>query len=196
MPGNRDPYQFPRYENDLNFTGIKESQKPPFKKPTHLAQNDEPWSRLNDTATFSSMRRSVLHHDEFAPKDSLDLHLRSVYDNHADLLLNKNQTVLQRETLMDRRGKHNESDEPEKEPLRVWVNPQKASIFSIEGSIESPHKAATNRGYSRKHDGSTAGALKLWAGERSTPQRASDRLPITSESEQGSTLPRSNKITV
>uniref|UniRef100_A0A3B1JX61 Si:ch211-163l21.7 n=1 Tax=Astyanax mexicanus TaxID=7994 RepID=A0A3B1JX61_ASTMX len=135
MPGNRDPYQFPRYENDLNFTGIKESQKPPFKKPTHLAQNDEPWSRLNDTATFSSMRRSVLHHDEFAPKDSLDLHLRSVYDNHADLLLNKNQTVLQRETLMDRRGKHNESDEPEKEPLRVWVNPQKASIFSIEGSI-------------------------------------------------------------
>uniref|UniRef100_A0A8B9LNS7 Uncharacterized protein n=1 Tax=Astyanax mexicanus TaxID=7994 RepID=A0A8B9LNS7_ASTMX len=179
MPGNRDPYQFPRYENDLNFTGIKESQKPPFKKPTHLAQNDEPWSRLNDTATFSSMRRSVLHHDEFAPKDSLDLHLRSVYDNHADLLLNKNQTVLQRETLMDRRGKHNESDEPEKEPLRVWVNPQKASIFSIEGSI-----------------GSTAGALKLWAGERSTPQRASDRLPITSESEQGSTLPRSNKITL
>ncbi|XP_072537899.1 cilia- and flagella-associated protein 276 isoform X2 [Salminus brasiliensis] len=152
MPGHRDPFSFPRYENDLTFSGIQESQKLPYKKPTHIAQNDEPWSRLNDTATSSSMRRSVLHRDE-APKDSLDFHLSSVYDNHLDFLQNKNQTLLQRETLTDRRGTHKDSDEPNRDPLRVWVNPQKASIFSIEGTIESHHNASTNRGYSRKHDG-------------------------------------------
>ncbi|KAI4884055.1 hypothetical protein NFI96_030654, partial [Prochilodus magdalenae] len=151
----RDPYPSPRYENDHSFTGIRDCQKPPFKKPTHIAQNDEPWSRLNDTATATSMRRSVLHHDKEAPKDSLDLHLRAVYDNHLDFLRNKNQTLVQRDTLMDRRGKNKEADKPscDTKEVRVWVNPQKASIYSIEGTIESHHNASTNRGYSRKHDG-------------------------------------------
>ncbi|XP_036434292.1 protein C1orf194 homolog [Colossoma macropomum] len=155
MPRNRDPFPFPRYENDQTFTGNQVCQKPPFKKPTHIAQNDQPWSRLNDTATETSMRRSVLYHDKEAPKDSLDFHLRSVYDNHLDFLRNKNQTLLQRETLKERRVKHKEADEPicDTQEMRVWVNPQKESIYSIEGTIESHHNASTNRGYSRKHDG-------------------------------------------
>ncbi|KAG1933081.1 hypothetical protein F2P79_020703 [Pimephales promelas] len=32
--------------------------------------------------------------------------------------------------------------------IRVWVDIQKASIYSIKGSIESHHTASTNRGYS------------------------------------------------
>lgn len=39
-------------------------QKQAFTKPTHIAQNEEPWSRLNDNPTVSSMRRSALHHKE------------------------------------------------------------------------------------------------------------------------------------
>lgn len=41
----------------------------------------------------------------------------------------------------------------EKSEIRTWVNPQKASVYSIQGTIESHHNASTNRGYSRKHDG-------------------------------------------
>ncbi|XP_017577891.1 protein C1orf194 homolog [Pygocentrus nattereri] len=155
MPRSRDPFPFPRHENDQTFTGKQVCQKPPFKNPTHLAQNAQPWSRLNDTATETSLRRSVLHRDEETPRDSLDFHLRSVYDNHLDFLRDKSQTLQQRETLMDRRAAHPEADEAARETreTRVWVNPQKESIYSIEGTIESHHNASTNRGYSRKHDG-------------------------------------------
>lgn len=173
MPRDRDPFPFPKYENDHAFTGIKPCQvtflftssfnetrlrfiefrnsvffflinvqKIPFKKPTHIAHNEEPWSRLNDSPTFSSMRRSVLYHKEVswsgsmfnttrifiqrllewltvaqsvfwiylvllfikAPKDSLDFHLSAAYDNHLDFLLNKNETLFQRDTLMRDRG--------------------------------------------------------------------------------------------
>ncbi|XP_026802921.1 cilia- and flagella-associated protein 276 isoform X1 [Pangasianodon hypophthalmus] len=162
MSRDRDPFPFPKYENDQTFTGSKPCQrvcdhvqKLPFKKPTHIAQNEEPWSRLNDSQTFSSMKRSVLYHKE-APKDSLDFHLSAVYDNHLDFLLNKNETLVQRESLMRDHGGNND-DAPKQEDynmkIRVWVNPQKASIYSTEGAIESPHNASTNRGYSRKHDG-------------------------------------------
>ncbi|XP_014635395.1 PREDICTED: uncharacterized protein C1orf194 homolog [Ceratotherium simum simum] len=37
--------------------------------------------------------------------------------------------------------------------IRHWINPKKESIHSIQGSIVSPHTAATNGGYSRKNDG-------------------------------------------
>ncbi|XP_066500660.1 cilia- and flagella-associated protein 276 [Hoplias malabaricus] len=155
MPRTRDPFPFPRYNNDHDFTGIQRSQKLIFKKPTHMAQNEEPWSRLTYTATLSSMRKSALHYDNETPKDSLDLHLKAVYDNHLDFLKNKNQILIQKETLVDH-GEKKADEEPNYDPhkeLRVWVNPQKASIHSIEGTIESHHNASTNRGYSRKHDG-------------------------------------------
>ncbi|XP_060786811.1 cilia- and flagella-associated protein 276 [Neoarius graeffei] len=154
MQQGRDPFPFPKYENDQTFTGIKPWQKTPFKKPTHIAQNEEPWSRLNSSPTFSSLRRSVLYHKE-TPKDSLDFHLSAVYDNHLLFLLNKNETLFQKETLLRDLG-DNDEDVPKRDDkmkLRVWVNPQKASIHSIEGAIESHHNASTNQGYSRKQDG-------------------------------------------
>ncbi|KAI5095021.1 hypothetical protein C0J45_15096 [Silurus meridionalis] len=149
----RDPYPFPKYENGHTFTGSKPCQKLPFTKPTHIAQQEEPWSRLNDSLTLSSMRRSVLFY-KVAPQDSLDLHLSAVYDNHVDFLRNKNEILLQRETVVGDRGV-NKEDAPKDDgmKLNVWVNPQKASIYSTEGAIESHHIASTNQGYSRKHDG-------------------------------------------
>ncbi|XP_017322551.1 cilia- and flagella-associated protein 276 [Ictalurus punctatus] len=155
MPRARDPFPFPKNENDHTFTRRKPCQKQAFTKPTHIAQNEEPWSRLNDNPTVSSMRRSALYHKE-APKDSLDFHLSAAYDNHLDFLLNKNETVLQRETLMKDWGGTND-DAPKYDDnnmnIRVWVNPQKASIYNTEGAIVSHHDASTNRGYSRKQDG-------------------------------------------
>ncbi|XP_076859841.1 cilia- and flagella-associated protein 276 isoform X2 [Brachyhypopomus gauderio] len=136
MPLNRNPFPFPRYENDHTFTGSKVCQKMPFEKPVHLAQNEEPWSRLNDTATLASTRRSVLFGKQ-TTNDSLDFHLSAVYDNHVHFLRNKNQILLQPETLVDKRceEKHASNGDACNKVLRVWVNSQKASIYSIEGAI-------------------------------------------------------------
>ncbi|XDV49071.1 hypothetical protein PO909_018393 [Leuciscus waleckii] len=159
MPQERDPFPFPRYENDYTCTGNKAIQKLPYDKPTHLAQNDEPWRRLHNTTTQASSHRNVFHYDATAPNDSLDIHLKSSYDHHLGLFQNKSQTVTQKETLaLDNATlKNRESEdsvcETDNKGIKVWVNIQKASIYSIKGSIESHHTASTNRGYSRKHDG-------------------------------------------
>ncbi|KAJ8378227.1 hypothetical protein AAFF_G00245150 [Aldrovandia affinis] len=161
MPFERDPYQFPRFENDVNFNGKKEHKKLVFTRPTHLVQNDQPWSRLNDGATLASMRRNALYHDEEAARDSLDFHLKAVYDHHQEFLRRKNETLFQRETLTEDHGrilKNRAKTTPpdgdvEKELMKTWANATKSSIHSIEGTIESHHNASTNRGFSRKHDG-------------------------------------------
>ncbi|XP_026104956.1 uncharacterized protein C1orf194 homolog isoform X2 [Carassius auratus] len=140
-------------------TIIHSEGKLPYDKPTHLAQNDEPWGRLHNTTTQASSRRQVCHYDTTVPKDSLDIHLKSTYDHHLGLFQDKNKTVTQKETIALENGtlKNKESEdsvsETENKGMRVWLDTQKASIYSIKGSIESHHTASTNRGYSRKHDG-------------------------------------------
>ncbi|XP_010891660.2 protein C1orf194 homolog isoform X1 [Esox lucius] len=175
MGGTRDPFPFPKPENDYTLSGRKQCQKQTFDKPTHLAQNEKPWSRLNDLATLASIRRNVLYHDPQkikviptilyalptkAPNDSLDFHLKSTYDHHKEFLRSKNETLYQMETVTDDHGRtlknrgQNEATVCEKDPsVKVWMSSQKSSIYSIEGTIESHHNASTNRGYSRKHDG-------------------------------------------
>uniref|UniRef100_K7G8G2 Uncharacterized protein n=1 Tax=Pelodiscus sinensis TaxID=13735 RepID=K7G8G2_PELSI len=101
------------------------------------------------------------------PRDSLDFKLTSLYNHHKELLQDKNQIVIHKETLFDDHGtlKGLEPvEEPKPPPLecqktrglsvRCWVSPTKESIHSIEGAIECPHTAATNSGYSRKENGS------------------------------------------
>ncbi|XP_051758358.1 cilia- and flagella-associated protein 276 isoform X2 [Ctenopharyngodon idella] len=159
MPQERDPFPFPRYENDYTYTGNKAIQKLPYDKPTHLAQNDEPWRRLHNTTTLASSHRNVFHYDTTTPKDSLDIHLKSTYDHHLGLFQNKSQTVMQMESValdnatLKNRESEDSVSETNNKGIKVWVDPQKASIYSIKGSIESHHTASTNRGYSRKHDG-------------------------------------------
>ncbi|XP_056320357.1 cilia- and flagella-associated protein 276 isoform X1 [Danio aesculapii] len=159
MPQERDPFPFPRYENDFTLTGRKEIQKLSYDKPTHLAQNDEPWRRLHNTTTEASSRRTIFHYNTTTPKDSLDIHLKSAYDHHLGLFQNKSQTVMQMETVGAENGtkKNKELEDSvcdaENKGIKVWVDAQKASLYSIKGSIESHHTASTNRGYSRKHDG-------------------------------------------
>ncbi|XP_028849429.1 cilia- and flagella-associated protein 276 [Denticeps clupeoides] len=154
MSEKRDPFPFPRYENDRTFTGIMGFQKRDFSTPTHLAQIQEPWSRLSDRATVASMKRHVLHCDQHPPKDSLDFHLSSTYDHHQEFLREKNHILYQKETFLDGdQGNDTNQSGTGTPQARAQVHKEKRSIHSIQGAIESHHNASTNRGYSRKHDG-------------------------------------------
>ncbi|KAL2772130.1 protein CFAP276 isoform 2, partial [Daubentonia madagascariensis] len=140
-------------------------QKLPYKNPTHLAQQEEPWSRLSSTPTITSMRRDAYFFDPKIPKDDLDFRLAALYNQHTGVFKNKSEILLHQETIQDTRGFikiqfPGEFLPPPPTPpitswanIRHWINPKKDSIHSIQGSIVSPHTAATNGGYSRKNDG-------------------------------------------
>uniref|UniRef100_A0A8C4PFM0 Chromosome 1 open reading frame 194 n=1 Tax=Equus asinus asinus TaxID=83772 RepID=A0A8C4PFM0_EQUAS len=164
MPPTRNPFQQPTLDNDDSYLGkMRASKKLPYKNPTHLAQQQEPWNRLNSTPTINSMRRDAYFFDPEIPKDDLDFRLAALYDHHMGMFKNKSEILLQQETTQDTRGKIQFPGEclppPSLPPItsraniRHWINPKKESIHSIQGSIVSPHTAATNGGYSRKTDG-------------------------------------------
>ena len=67
--------------------------------PTHWAHTEEPWNRINRHHTLSSMRHEVCYVDPQAPLVSLDFVLKAVYDQGSEFLKDKNETLLQRETL-------------------------------------------------------------------------------------------------
>ncbi|XP_078500347.1 cilia- and flagella-associated protein 276 isoform X2 [Lissotriton helveticus] len=114
-----------------------------YSTPTHLAQNEDPWNRLNATATLSSARKDVCYFDPKAPRDSLDLNLKSMYNHQKDLLLPKNETVFQRETFTEDPGRILKNRVKEGPPpgecklsaLVQWVSPRKETIDSVDGAI-------------------------------------------------------------
>ncbi|XP_029994096.1 uncharacterized protein C1orf194 homolog [Sphaeramia orbicularis] len=130
----RDPFPSAKLENDFTFSGFRPQQRKISDKPTHLVQTEEPWSRLHDRATISSSRRSVRHHEHQAPKDSLDFHLKTIYDQHKDCFRSKNQVLYQKETIPE---DHQNPDKQDpvvsewEENIRVWIDPQRRSIYSI-----------------------------------------------------------------
>uniref|UniRef100_A0A3B4A9W9 Uncharacterized protein n=1 Tax=Periophthalmus magnuspinnatus TaxID=409849 RepID=A0A3B4A9W9_9GOBI len=133
---NRDPYPSPKLENDSTLSGYKPPQVGIFNKPTHLAQIEEPWSRLHGSATWSSFRRSAMFHDQQAPRDSLDFQLKTVYDHHRDFFWSKNQILYQKDTVCeDHRSVHTEkqSDQgtAQDQDIRRWVYPKRRSIYSV-----------------------------------------------------------------
>ncbi|XP_060701003.1 cilia- and flagella-associated protein 276 [Hemiscyllium ocellatum] len=105
MPETRDPFPFPRYENDDDFRGQKkDTQVPQYLKPTHLAQQQDPWNRLSAAVTVASANKGIFLYNPKAPKDSLDLHLSSVYNHSGDFLKHKNEVLLQKITCDPQRG--------------------------------------------------------------------------------------------
>ncbi|XP_052585959.1 cilia- and flagella-associated protein 276 [Peromyscus californicus insignis] len=165
MPHSQESFSHPTLsEEDSHLGSLRASKKSSFKNPTHLAQQQEPWSRLNSTPTFTSMRRDACFFDPKMPKDDLDFRLAALYDHHTGAFKNKTEILLHQETIQDKHGsKIQFSGECFHSPaapitsraniIRHWINPKKESIHSIQGSIVSPHTAATNGGYSRKNDG-------------------------------------------
>jgi len=157
----RDPYPFPTLQSDEDFVGHQGSQKKPYTLPTHLAQNEDPWRRLNGTCTLASSRREVYHHDPQAPRDSLDFVLKARYDHHKEFLQATNETLIQPETVGAQHGRVLKNRvyqvPPEKaqlnHPLRIASAAKKESPHSIKNAIDGHHTQTTNRGYSRKPDG-------------------------------------------
>ncbi|XP_037335039.2 cilia- and flagella-associated protein 276 isoform X2 [Pungitius pungitius] len=130
----RDPFPSPKFENGFTLSGFRPQQKTTFNKPTHIAQTEEPWSRLSEAATVASSRRSVVHDKHQAPKDRLDYQLESIYDHHKDFFWLKNQVLYQKETFSEdqRKKETSKQDMLEKENnIRMWVDPQRRSIHSI-----------------------------------------------------------------
>ncbi|PAA47268.1 hypothetical protein BOX15_Mlig028779g3 [Macrostomum lignano] len=158
---HRDPYPYPRYESDQTLAGLKPTEKATYSKPTHLAQQDDPWSRLNLSQTLTSTRHQAFYYDPQAPNDSLDFVLKTEYDQHRELFKGKNQVLLQTETCSDEHGRvlknriRQVQQVPPKlgHPLRQWQQPRREDVNSIKNAIEGHHTQATNRGYSRKPDG-------------------------------------------
>jgi len=161
MASVRDPYPFPRLQDDGDFVGSRSVEKLPYDVPTHIAQTEGPWHRLNCTPTLTSSRREVYHFDPKAPRDSLDFVLKSQYDHHKEFLKAGNETLVQPETLGQEHGRilknrlvhvPPQADELN-HPLRQCSAPKKESVHSIKKAIDGHHTQTTNRGYSRKPDG-------------------------------------------
>ncbi|KAM4701802.1 cilia- and flagella-associated protein 276 [Discoglossus pictus] len=161
MPPTRNPYPYPCYENENTFRGREMQRMASYRKPPHLAQQDDPWCRLNTTPTLSSARKEVYYNDPEAPSDSLDFSIKSLYNNYESFLSDRNETLFQRETFTEDHGrilKNRKKELPpppqeEKPKIREWVSPQRVSIHSANGAIVGHHTSTTNRGYSRKQDG-------------------------------------------
>ncbi|XP_018521486.1 cilia- and flagella-associated protein 276 [Lates calcarifer] len=133
---SRDPFPSPKFENGFTLSGFRPQQRKTYNKPTHIAQTEEPWSRLHDKATFASTQRSVTPYEVQAPNDSLDFQLRSVYDHNKDFFWSKNQMLYQRKTLSENLRKEENANQEKlekerEEDIRVWVDPQRRSIYSI-----------------------------------------------------------------
>ncbi|XP_032247214.1 protein C1orf194-like isoform X2 [Phoca vitulina] len=131
MPFTRDPFQHPPLDNDNTFLGKLQAPK--------------------------------------IPKNDLDFHLAVLYNHHTGTFKNKSEEapgeiLLHQETTQDTQGiiKIQFPGEflPPPLPLSItsqanirhWINP-KESIPSIQGSIVSPHTAATNGCNSQNNGG-------------------------------------------
>jgi len=157
----RDPHPFQKFQNDDDFTGRRDPEAICYPVPTHMAQKQAPWQRLSDHHTLSSARREVYHFDPAAPRDDLDFVLKSNYNQHQELLKNKNEVVYQPETFTEEHGrvlKNRKKTEAGvvtsmNHPLVISDQKTKESTHSVKTAIASHHTETTNKGYSRKPDG-------------------------------------------
>jgi len=161
MNSVRDPFPNPRLQNDDDFLGQSKATHHTYKDSTEGDQGKEPWSRLFNTPTLASYRRQIQHYDSQAPRDSLDFVIKANYNHHTEFMRGVNETLKQKETFTDDHGrilKNRAKEEipdhdPLKPPLKVWSDGVRTCIHAVDGAIPSHHSAATNRGYSRRHDG-------------------------------------------
>ena len=160
VSSSRDPYPFPRLQNDKDFVSRSQDEAAAATQADAGADSD-PWTRLNASGTLSSLRREAYHYDPRAPNNSLDFVLKCQYDHHQEFMKSKAETLLQPETkgvphgrVLKNRPVMQEPVTLETKELVTYIDPKKTLIHSSKGlAIESHHSEATNRGYSRKRDG-------------------------------------------
>ena len=171
----RDPYPFPRLENDDEFVGTKNKSGENIASYTYgnlkgsgnqetvklRPGEPDPWTRLNASKTLSSHRRDAYYYDPQAPHDSLDFVLKCQYNHHHEFMKSKAETLMQPETagldhgrVLKNRPVIPEPVTLETKNLVAFTESRKTTTHSSKGlAIESHHSEATNRGYSRKDDG-------------------------------------------
>ena len=161
MASTRDPYPYPRLENDTNFVKVSPQKEATTQDGGNLRAGENPWNRLYDTPTLTSHRRHVYYYDPQAPHDSLDFVLKCQYNHSEEIMKSKAETLKQPESIDLPHGRilKNRPVIPkpltlEEQDLVEFSEPRKTTVNSAKGlAIESHHSEATNRGYSRKHDG-------------------------------------------
>lgn len=154
----RDPYPFPRLENDTNFAGHDDIRDTSMRLS---GSGSDQWTKLNATKTLSSARQEVASYDPQAPRDSLDFVLKCKYNHSDEFIRSKAETLIQPETVGENHGRILKNRPPPYKPVTLQDLPliehsptRKTTTHSSKGlAIESHHSEATNRGYSRKHDG-------------------------------------------
>lgn len=159
MTSKRDPYPYPRLENDKDFARISPKREAPATESSITVQ--DPWNRLSNTHTLNSHRRNVYYYDPRAPRDDLDFVLKCQYNHSEEILKSKAEVLVQPETLGIVNGRVLKNrpviPEPitlEQQELVKYTHPRKTTVNSAKGlAIESHHSEATNRGYSRKVGG-------------------------------------------
>lgn len=159
---NRDPYPYPRLENDKDFThSSSKAELPAITSTTAESLQEDPWNRLNNAHTLNSHRRNVYYYDPQVPRDDLDFVLKCKYNHSEEILKSKAEVLKQPETLGLLNGRILKNrpiiPEPitlEQKELVQYTHPRKTTVNSAKGlAIESHHSEATNRGYSRKVGG-------------------------------------------
>lgn len=157
----RNPYPTPQLENDTNFVGPPSEDIDQHPSKRLSGSGDDQWTRLNATKTLSSARQEVASHDPQAPHDSLDFVLKCQYNHSDEFMKSKAETLVQPETVGQNHGRVLKNRPSPHKPVTledlqlVEHSPaRKTTTYSSKGlAIESHHSEATNRGYSRKHDG-------------------------------------------
>jgi len=161
----RDPFPHPRYQNDDDFLGAIKPRpsKRPWKATTAPPGvfNEQPWNRLAKTHTLASKRHEYHYFDPQAPLDQFDFAIKAVYDQHCDAFRDCNEVVFQRETTTTDHGRQLKNRvkevpppyDPMFPPLRIEGTRRKMHPSKNPGVIQGHHAPATNRGYSRKHNG-------------------------------------------
>ena len=157
----REPYPFPRLENDTNFVG-RSPEKSSTASCKLSGSTGDKWTKLSTTKTLSSSRQEAGSHDPQAPLDSLDFVLKSRYNHSEEFKRSKAETLFQSETagvpdhgrVLKNRPVVPKPVTLEEVKLKTYSPKRKITTNSSKSlAIECTHSEATNRGYSRKDDG-------------------------------------------
>ena len=158
---DRNPYPFPRLENDADFVGRSSGEDNGTTSAKLSSSGGNQWTRLNATKTLSSARQEVASYDPQAPRDSLDFVLKCQYNHTDEFMRSTAETLVQPETVGQNHSRILKNRPSPCKPVTLEDKPliehspaRKTTTHSSKGlAIESHHSEATNRGYSRKHDG-------------------------------------------
>lgn len=137
---------------------FKDLPHPPNSDCDSWSYSIPPHERLFFHQTLSSARKAANFHNYHAlvPRDSLDIVMSSVYNQSWDLFGDKNDAVVQNDTLGHatfRRLRNTRDVEkiiPVWHPLKIGGVSQKMSPHSVKLMNNGPHTPLTNPGYSRQ----------------------------------------------